>query len=81
MHSMAVSAKGRFEVPALDVDVKDAVDAGDNFDAGFIYEFLAGFDVEKCLLIGNIFGSLSTTKFGGISGQPSWDTVASFLNK
>ncbi len=79
--SMGISDKGSFKMAALDVDVKDAVGAGDNFDAGFIYGFLAGFDIEKCLHTGNICGSISTTKSGGILGQPFWDTVASFLEQ
>lgn len=53
----------------LDVKVVDAVGAGDSFDAGFIYGFLKGYVMEKCLKIGCICGSMNTTQAGGIAGQ------------
>lgn len=53
----------------LEVEVVDAVGAGDSFDAGFVYGFLKGYEIEKCLRIGCICGSMNTTRAGGIAGQ------------
>lgn len=58
-----------YSAPSIDVKVVDAVGAGDTFDAGFIYGFLKGYDIEKCLQIGCICGSMNTTRAGGIAGQ------------
>ncbi|HHW47751.1 MAG TPA: carbohydrate kinase family protein [Clostridiaceae bacterium] len=56
-------------VKVIDVDVVDTVGAGDAFDAGFLYGWLNGMPVERCVELGNLCGSLSTTKGGGIQGQ------------
>ncbi len=49
-----------FEVTAV-----DAVGAGDSFDAGFIFKWLLGGDLDQCLLFGNMCGALSVTRAGG----------------
>lgn len=64
---------------ALDVDVVDAVGAGDSFDAGFVYGFLSGYDIGKCLKIGCICGSMNTTKAGGIAGQISLNELMKMI--
>jgi len=51
--------------PGLKIDVIDAVGAGDSFDAGFLYQFIRGADLETCLDAGNLAGALSTTRPGG----------------
>lgn len=68
-----------YATQALNIEVKDTVGAGDSFDAGFMYGFLSGFDTQTCLKIGNICGSLSTTKAGGIAGQPNIKTMNQHL--
>jgi sugar/nucleoside kinase (ribokinase family) len=54
---------------ALQVDVIDAVGAGDNFNGGFLYGFLNAMDWATCLRLGVACGSASTTRAGGIAGQ------------
>jgi len=49
-----------FEVPFV-----DAVGAGDSFDAGFVFKWLQGGDLNRCLEFGNMCGALSVTKAGG----------------
>jgi sugar/nucleoside kinase (ribokinase family) len=49
----------------LQVMPVDTVGAGDSFDAGFLYEFVRGSDLQKCLASGNRAGALSTTRPGG----------------
>ncbi len=58
-----------YRASAMKVDVVDTVGAGDNFDAGFVYGYLNGMDIERCLRIGCMCGSYSTMKAGGIAGQ------------
>ncbi len=51
--------------PGICVETIDAVGAGDSFNAGFIYKFLAGASCEECLRFANIIGAFSTTREGG----------------
>lgn len=66
-------------LPVFPVKVTDTVGAGDSFDAGFLYGYLHGMDLQDCLAWGNACGALSTTGFGGISAQPTVAEVESFL--
>jgi sugar/nucleoside kinase (ribokinase family) len=56
----------RIDVPALRVDVTDSVGAGDTFDAGFLHQWVRHASLETCLAYGNLAGSLSVTRSGGI---------------
>lgn len=47
-----------FQVPALSVDVFDAVGAGDVFNAGFMYGLRQGWPISACLAFGNSASSL-----------------------
>lgn len=49
----------------FDVQVVDAVGAGDSFDAGFIFRWLHNGDIDQCLQFGNMCGALSVTQAGG----------------
>ncbi len=49
--------------------VADTVGAGDNFDAGFLYGYLKGWDMLKSLKLAVSCGSLSTRSPGGTTGQ------------
>ena len=49
--------------------VVDTVGAGDNFDAGFLYGHLNGWDILRSLKLAVSCGSLSTRSQGGTSGQ------------
>ena len=68
---LAVEGDTLVQAPAIPVEVVDTVGAGDTFDAGFIYGFLAGWPLEKSLKLGIACGSLSTQKSGGLEGQPT----------
>ena len=63
----ALAQKGseRFTAASKEVIPVDTVGAGDSFDAGFLYEYVRGSDLEKCLVSGNAAGALSTTRPGG----------------
>lgn len=75
-----VYSEGRqFEVPAVDVKKVDAIGAGDSFDGGFIYGYLAGKSMEDCGRLGCICGSLNTRAQGGTKGQGKLDEVLKYL--
>jgi len=58
-----------YQCPALDVNVKDTVGAGDSFNAGFLYGWLNAMAIDDCLRIGVMCGSYSTREAGGVAGQ------------
>lgn len=77
-----IHAEGRvFDVPALDVVKIDAVGAGDSFDAGFVYGYLAGMQVEESARAGCICGSLSAGAAGGTKGQPRLEEMMRFVKE
>ena len=69
----------KYSCEAIDVSVIDTVGAGDSFDAGFIYGYLAGWDPRRVLKLANICGGLSTRQAGGTAAQPTVDEVMSYL--
>jgi sugar/nucleoside kinase (ribokinase family) len=56
----------RLDGPALQLEVVDAVGAGDTFDAGFLHQWIRHASLENCLAYGNLAGGLSVTRSGGI---------------
>ena len=66
---------------ALEVEMVDAVGAGDSFDGGFVYGFVSGKSMEACAKIGAICGSLNVTKPSGTRGQPVLDEVMTYLQR
>jgi len=61
---------------AIPVKVVDTTGAGDSFNAGFIYAYLAGQDLSQALRFACACGSLSTRAAGGATAQA---TVAEAL--
>jgi sugar/nucleoside kinase (ribokinase family) len=53
------------------VDAVDTTGAGDSFDAGFVYGFLAGWPLERALRLACACGALTTRVPGGTNGQPT----------
>ncbi len=62
--------KKELEIPALNVDVVDTTGAGDAFNAGFLYGYLKGKDLEECGKLGNYVASLCIQKVGAREGLP-----------
>jgi sugar/nucleoside kinase (ribokinase family) len=61
------------------VDVVDTVGAGDSFDAGFVYGYLAGWNPARVLKFATICGCLSTRKVGGTRAQPTLEEALGYL--
>ncbi len=62
--------KTEIEIPALKVKVVDTTGAGDAFNAGFLYGYLKGRDLEECGKLGNYVASLCIQKVGAREGLP-----------
>ena len=56
-------------------EIIDTIGAGDSFNAGFIYRFLNGDPIARCIKFGNITGAVSTTKSGGTAAITSFQDV------
>ena len=77
--ALGMSKSQRVQVKSIPVNVMDTVGAGDSFDAGFIYGYLNGWELEKSLRLACVCGALSTQQAGGTNGQPTLDEALKFL--
>ncbi len=64
---------------SIPVHVVDTTGAGDSFDAGFVYGFLAGYPLSLSLRLACICGSLSTRAAGGTAAQATWQEASAHL--
>ena len=67
---LVVAGDDAYRAMAPEVDVVDAIGAGDAFDAGFLAGWLDGRSAEACLRLAVACGSLSVRASGGTDGQP-----------
>lgn len=67
--SRAVQGRHDTRAGIVPVDLVDTTGAGDSFDAGFVYGFLAGWELERTLRLAAACGSLSTRAAGGTAAQ------------
>lgn len=74
------SQKDITEKPFLNKEFRDAIGAGDSFNAGFLEKYLEGAALEECLKNGNLTGSLSTLKPGGTGSFTSREEVEKLKN-
>ncbi len=77
--AVAIAGAQHASAPSLPVTVVDTVGAGDAFDAGFLFGFLSGWDLDRSLHLGCICGSLSTTSAGGTAAQPGLEQALDYL--
>jgi ribokinase len=64
----------RFELPGAALDersIADTTGAGDSFDAGFLFAWLKGAPLDRCMELGARCGIASLARMGGIEGQLS----------
>src|SRR5271166_4915514 len=67
--------------PAFNIQPVDTTGAGDSFNAGFLFQYLRGEPLQKCMAWGNACGALSTRALGGIAGFPTRSEVEEFLTE
>ena len=60
------------QADSIPVKVVDTTGAGDSFDAGFVYAYLAGHDLPQALRFACACGSLSTRAAGGTARRQRW---------
>lgn len=61
------------------VPVIDTTGAGDSFNAGYMFGYLSGQPIERCLLFGNACGAMSVSHFGGSAGTPDRLALERFI--
>jgi len=76
--AFAEKDKVRYSAETIQVKPVDTTGAGDSFDAGFLFGFLNGLEIEKSLRIGCICGALSTLGIGGTSAQAGREDLTKF---
>ena len=59
--------------PFFNKNVVDAIGAGDSFNSGFLFQYLKGESLAKCLEFGNLTGAINTTSAGGTGAFESLD--------
>lgn len=77
--ALGMSKSQSVQVESIPVNVMDTVGAGDSFDAGFIYGYLNGWEMEKSLRLACVCGALSTQQAGGTNGQPTLEEALKYL--
>jgi sugar/nucleoside kinase (ribokinase family) len=65
--------------PAFDVPIVDVTSAGDIFNAGFIYAFLQGWNLDKAAQFATACGAIAVTKAGSAGIVSGVQEVDSFL--
>ena len=76
---LVVSGSTTLSAPAFPVTPVDTTGAGDSFNAGFVFQFLQGAPLERCIRWGNACGALSTQSLGGTESFPKPAEVERFL--
>jgi len=64
---------------SLELNVVDAVGAGDSFDAGFLFGYLNKWPLERSLRLACVCGALSTQRAGGTEGQPTLEEAMKYV--
>jgi sugar/nucleoside kinase (ribokinase family) len=79
--ALGVREGASVRVASIPVKVIDTVGAGDSFDAGFLFGYLNGWNLEKSLRLACVCGALSTQQAGGTNGQPTLERALKFLDE
>ncbi len=77
--ALGVRKGARISASSIPVTAVDTVGAGDSFDAGFLYGYLHGWELERSLRLGCVCGALSTRQAGGTDGQATLQEAREYL--
>jgi sugar/nucleoside kinase (ribokinase family) len=77
--ALGFAPEQKIRMESIPVTVVDTVGAGDSFDAGFLYGYLSGWEMEKSLRLACVCGALSTRAAGGTAAQPTLEEALKFL--
>lgn len=72
---VAANGTSVFKKSFLNDKVVDAIGAGDSFNAGFIFKFINGCDIDECQTFGNLTGAINTTAAGGTTAFENYDQI------
>ncbi len=72
---LAGNGNNIFKKSFLNNNVVDAIGAGDSFNAGFIFKFINGYDVNECQEFGNLTGAINTTASGGTAAFNNYEQI------
>ncbi|GHU17271.1 ribokinase [Spirochaetia bacterium] len=76
----ALSGNSWYSVDVMaDIPVVDTTGAGDSFNAGFLYAFLKGLPLTRCIEYGNACGSISVMTIGGANADLNEDKVKALI--
>ncbi len=64
-----------FKHAFLNNEVVDAIGAGDSFNAGFIFKYIRGENLQKCQEFGNLMGAVNTTAAGGTTAFSNYKNI------
>jgi sugar/nucleoside kinase (ribokinase family) len=77
--ALACKQNNIIHAKSLELDVVDAVGAGDSFDAGFLFGYLNQWPLERSLRLACVCGALSTQRAGGTDGQPTLEEAMKYV--
>jgi sugar/nucleoside kinase (ribokinase family) len=79
--SIAKKGDKIFRVPARNEFVEvDTTGAGDLFNAGFIFGYLKGWDIQRCLKMGNLTGGFSISFIGGMDDSFTYENISRYMD-
>jgi sugar/nucleoside kinase (ribokinase family) len=77
--SYGIGPEGEVTVPIFRVEPVDATGAGDAFAAGFLCGVVKGWDLERCVTMGNAVGALCVSAIGATTGTKSLAETLAFI--
>lgn len=78
--ALAKEGKRKINTNAFKVKVVDTTGAGDSFNAGYLYKYLNGANIEDRLTFGSACGAIVTTKLGGTTSFPNLREIQKFIS-
>lgn len=78
--ALSMQGKLKSRTSTIPVNFVDTVGAGDSFNAGFLYGYLHGWEMDKSLRLAAACGALSTRAAGGVAAQPTLEEALYYVN-